>query len=105
MLPWLDRTHDQLLKPVHTDSIWGVVGGAAVGYIAWLVAISIGAAVSTVSGWSLVVLALSVLLAVWALLWGWRLRRRRNYPLAAFAYGLPVLPIALTLGVLAATYL
>ena len=90
---------------MHTDSIWSVLGGVAVGYIAWLVAISIGAAVSTVSGWSFVVLALSVLLAIWALLWGWRLRRRRNYPLAAFAYGLPILPIALTLAVLAATYL
>ncbi|MCV7257777.1 hypothetical protein AWC26_07475 [Mycobacterium shimoidei] len=91
-------------EPVRTESIWGLVGGAIVGYIAWLVAISIGAAVSTESRWSLVVLALSGLLAIWAVLWGSRLRRRRNYALAAFAFALPILPVALSLAVLAATY-
>ncbi|OBI47496.1 hypothetical protein A5707_19685 [Mycobacterium kyorinense] len=88
-----------------TESVWGVAGGAVVGYIAWLVAMSVGNAVTTVSRWSLAALGLSVLLAIWAVLWGRRQRRRRNYPLAAFVFGLPILPVVLSLAVLAATYL
>lgn len=104
MLPRPDRTHDQLLTAVRAETVWSAAGGALVGYVGWLVAISVGAALGTVSGWSLVVLALSVALAIWAVLWGRRLRRRRNYSLAAFAFGLPILPVVLTLGVLVATY-
>jgi hypothetical protein len=51
------------------------------------------------------VLILSAAIAVWAVLWGQRLRQRRNYPLASFAFALPVLPVLLSLGVLARTYL
>jgi divalent metal cation (Fe/Co/Zn/Cd) transporter len=105
MLPRSDRAHDQLLNAVRAETVWATVGGALVGYVAWLLAISVGAAVATVSTWSLIVLVLSAVLAIWASLWGRRLRRRRNYPLAGFAFGLPVLPVVLTLGVLAATYL
>lgn len=104
MLPRPDRTHDQLLTAVRAEIVWSAVGGALVGYVGWLVAISVGAALGTVGSWSLIVLALSVGFAIWAVMWGRRLRRRRNYPLAAFAFGLPILPVALTLGVLAATY-
>ncbi|BBY06941.1 hypothetical protein [Mycobacterium noviomagense] len=86
-------------------TIIGVVAGVIIGYIAWLVAISIGEATATVTSWSSVVLILSVVLAVCAGWWGWRLRERRNYPWAAFAFALPVLPVALTLGVLSATYM
>jgi uncharacterized membrane protein len=86
-------------------TIIGVVAGVIIGYIAWLLAISIGEATTTVSRWSLVVLILSIVLAVFAAWWGWRLRERRNYPWAAFAFALPVLPVVLTLGVLSATYL
>ncbi len=87
------------------ESIWAVIGGAIVGYLLWLVAISIGDAVSTVSLWSLVVLLVSAAFAVWALLRGRRLRRQRNYALALFVFALPVLPVLLSLGVLIRTYL
>jgi heme O synthase-like polyprenyltransferase len=88
-----------------TESIWAVIGGVIIGYVLWLVAISIGDAITTVSLWSLVVLIVSAAFAVWAVLWGQRLRRRRNYPLASFAFALPVLPVLLSLGVLADSYL
>ncbi|BBU24525.1 hypothetical protein [Mycobacterium xenopi] len=91
--------------PEHGATILGVVAGVLVGYIGWLLAISIGAATTTVSRWSAVVLILSLVLAACAGWWGWRLRRRRNYPWAAFAFALPVLPVVLTLAVLSSTYL
>jgi hypothetical protein len=83
----------------------GVIAGVLVGYIGWLVAISIGAAITTVSRWSITVLVASVMLAFCAAAWGWRLRRRRSYLWAGFAFGVPMLPVLLTLGVLCATYL
>jgi heme O synthase-like polyprenyltransferase len=87
------------------ESIWTAIGGVIVGYLFWLVAISIGDAVTTVSLWSLVVLLVSAAFALWAVLRGRRLRRQRNYPLAAFVLALPVLPVLLSLGVLIRTYL
>jgi hypothetical protein len=82
-----------------------VLAGLTVGYLGWLVAVSIGEAVTTVSQWSFAVLVVSVAVAVAAALWGRRLRRGGSQPLAAFAMTLPVLPVALTLGVLTYTYL
>jgi hypothetical protein len=38
-------------------------------------------------------------------LWGQRLRRRGNFALASFAFALPVLPVLLSLGVLADSYM
>jgi heme O synthase-like polyprenyltransferase len=90
---------------VRTETVLGVVGGAIVGYIMWLVAISIGDATTTVSRWSLIVLVLSAAFAVWAVLWGRRLLERRNYALAYFAFALPALPVLLSLCVLADSYL
>lgn len=92
-------------KAVRIESIWTAIGGVIVGYLVWLVAISIGDAVSTVSLWSLVVLLVSAAFALWALLRGRRLRREHNYPLASFVFALPVLPVLLSLAVLARTYL
>jgi heme O synthase-like polyprenyltransferase len=92
-------------KAVRTDSIWAVIGGVIIGYVLWLVAISIGEAFTTVGLWSLIVLILSAAFALWAVLWGQGLRRRRNYPLSLFAFALPVLPVLLSLGVLADSYL
>ena len=92
-------------KAVRTESIWAAIGGALTGYVGWLVAISVGDALTTVSLWGLVVLIVSVLSAVVAVLWGQRLRRRENLTLAAFAFALPVLPVLLSLGVLADSYL
>jgi heme O synthase-like polyprenyltransferase len=91
--------------PMRTESIWAVIGGVLAGYLLWLVAISIGDAVTTVSLWSVVVLLVSAAFALWAVLRGQRLRRQRNYPLASFLFALPVLPVLLSLGVLVRTYL
>lgn len=89
---------------MRAESIWAAIGGALVGYVLWLVAISIGDAVTTVSLWGLIVLALSAAFALWAVLWGQRLRGRRNYALSSFAFALPVLPVLLSLGVLVDSY-
>jgi thiol:disulfide interchange protein len=90
---------------MRTESIWAAIGGVIVGYVLWLVAISIGDAVSTVSLWSLVVLVVSAAFALGAVLRGRRLRRQRNFVLASFVFALPVLPVLLSLGVLFRTYL
>jgi hypothetical protein len=90
---------------MRTESIWTAIGGGLAGYVLWLVAISIGDAITTVSLWSLVVLGLSAAFALWAVLWGRRLRQRRSYPLASFAFALPVLPVVLSLAVLVRSYL
>jgi hypothetical protein len=95
----------RVAKAARTESIWAVIGGVIIGYVLWLVAISIGDAITTVSLWSLVVLIVSTAFALWAVLWGQRLRRRRKYPLASFAFALPVLPVLLSLCVLAYIYL
>jgi hypothetical protein len=50
------------------------------------------------------VLLASALLGVGAAIWGWALRRRRKYLWAAFAFGLPILPVVLTLAVVADVY-
>ncbi len=83
----------------------GVLAGLTVGYLGWLTAVSVGEAVTTVSQWSVVILLTSVALAVLAALCGWRLRHRRSYPLAAFAFALPLLPVALAVSVISYAYL
>lgn len=90
---------------MRAESIWAAIGGALTGYVVWLVAYSIGQATTTVSLWGPVVLLVSVASTVVAALWGWRLRRRGNVMLAAFAFALPALPVLLSLGVLFLTYL
>ena len=49
-----------------SDSVIGAIGGAVVGYVLWLIAISIGNDVTTVSRWSLLVLLGSAVLAACA---------------------------------------
>lgn len=85
--------------------IVGAIGGLVAGYVLWLVAISIGDDLATVAVWSVTILVISVVLGAFAAMWGLWLRRRRNHFGAAFAFGLPVLPVALTLAVLADLYL
>jgi heme O synthase-like polyprenyltransferase len=82
----------------------GAIGGVVVGYVLWLIAISIGNDVTTVSTWSLLVLAGSAGLAVCAAPWGWSMRRGGRSAAAAFAFSLPVLPVLLTLAVLTNLY-
>lgn len=90
---------------MRTESVWAVIGGLVIGYIGWLVAISIGEALTTVSVWCPIVLALSVLLAIWAALRAQRLHRGGNDPWVAFVFALPFPPVVLSLAVLGFTYL
>jgi hypothetical protein len=90
---------------IRTDTVVGAIGGVATGYVLWLVAISIGDDTTTVSRWSLIVLIGSGVLAICAGVWGWWVLRRGKSLWAAFAFGLPILPVVLTLAVLADIYL
>lgn len=89
---------------MRTETVIGAIGGLIVGYVLWLVAMTIGDDLTTVSKWSLAVLMVSAALAVGAVIGGLMMRWRRRYGWSAFAFGLPVLPVALTLGVLANLY-
>jgi hypothetical protein len=91
--------------PTRAESIWAAIGGALVGYLLWLVAISIGDAITVVSLWGLIILALSVAFALWAVWWGRRVRERSNDALASFAFALPVFPVLLSLAVVFRSYL
>lgn len=75
------------------------------GYVLWLVAISIGNALSTVAVWGLVVLIVSVAFGVGTTVWGRRVRRGGNLTLASFALALPALPVLLSLLVVVDSYL
>ncbi|GBG40544.1 hypothetical protein [Mycobacterium montefiorense] len=89
---------------IRGESIIGAIGGAAAGYVLWLIAISFAGDNATVGNWGPLVLLGSAVLGVVAALWGWRMRRRRKYLWAAFAFDLPILPVLLTLAVLADVY-
>lgn len=84
-----------------SGTLLGTIGGLATGYVLWLVAYSVGNDTATVGNWIPIVLILAAALTAGAAVWGWWLRHRRNTPWAAFAFGLPVLPLVLTLAVLA----
>jgi hypothetical protein len=90
---------------IRSETVIGAIGGVATGYVLWLLAISVGGDNATVGQWGPLVLLLSVVLGIGAGVWGWWLRRRIEYRWAAFAFGLPVLPVVLTLAVLADAYL
>jgi cytochrome bd-type quinol oxidase subunit 1 len=89
---------------IRGDSLVGAIGGVAAGYVLWLVAISIAGDNAAAGRWAPSVLVLSAVLAIGAGIWGWQLRRRGRYPWAALAFGLPILPVILTLAVLANIY-
>jgi hypothetical protein len=90
---------------MRTDTVIGAIGGLLAGYVLWLAAITVGDDVTTVSKWSLAVLILSGALAIGAVIGGLLMRWRRRYGWSAFTFGLPILPVALTLAVLANLYL
>ncbi|MEB3984278.1 hypothetical protein OQ968_23820 [Mycobacterium sp. 663a-19] len=92
------------MTDITSETIVGAIGGVVVGYVLWLIAISIGDN-ATAGRWGPLVLLISVMLGIGAALWGLWLRRRGNRLWAAFAFALPVLPVALTLAVLADVYL
>jgi heme O synthase-like polyprenyltransferase len=83
------------------ETIVGAISGLVVGYIVWLLAVTVGEDITMVGTWSLVLLAASVALGVVAGLWGLWQRRRRQHAWAMFAFALPILPLVLTLAVLA----
>jgi hypothetical protein len=89
---------------IRGDTVVGVIGGAAAGYVLWLLAFSIVGDNAAVGEWAPTVLLLSVVLAVGAVLWAALLRRRRKYAWSGFGFGLPILPVVLTLAVLADVY-
>ena len=89
---------------IRSDTVVGVIGGVAAGYVLWLLAFSIADDNAAVGQWAPTVLLLSVVLAIGAVLWAALMRRRRKYLWSAFGFGLPVLPVVLTLGVLADVY-
>jgi hypothetical protein len=89
---------------IRSDIVIGVIGGVATGYVLWLLAFSIADDNAAVGQWGPAVLLLSVVLAVGAVLWASVQRRRGKYAWSAFGYGLPVLPVVLTLAVLADVY-
>jgi hypothetical protein len=89
---------------IRGETILGALGGIATGYVLWLLAISLVGDNATAGHWGPLVLLASALLGVGAAIWGWRLRRRGKYLWAAFAFGLPIVPVVLTLAVLADVY-
>ena len=93
-----------MMRTVTPQVFAGAVGGLATGYVLWLLAIS-SADNATVGQWGPLVLLASVVLGICAALWGFAQRRRGKQPWAAFAFALPVLPVLLTLAILADVYL
>ena len=89
---------------MRSDTVIGAIGGATAGYVLWLVAFSIADDNAAVGRWAPPVLLGSAVLAVCALLWGIVARRRGKYALSGFGFGLPVVPLVLTLAVLADVY-
>ena len=89
---------------IRSDTVVGVIGGAAAGYVLWLLAFSIADDNAAVGEWAPTVLLLSVVLAIGAAVWAALLRRRRMYAWSGFGFGLPILPVVLTLAVLADVY-
>lgn len=106
MFPRLGRPHDQFLIALRATVVAGI-GGLIIGHIVWLVAISFAtrATAAAVNAWVLVIAAICVLVAVAGGLMGRKLHRRKEFTKAAFLWCLPVLPVLLSLSVLASTYL
>lgn len=93
-----------MIRTVTPQTIAGALGGLATGYVVWLLGISTGDN-ATAGQWGPLVLLASVLLGIAAAIWGtWQFRRGKQAR-AAFAFGLPVLPVVLTLAILADVYL
>jgi hypothetical protein len=90
---------------IRTQTVIGAIAGVAAGYVLWLVAFSIADDNAAVGRWAPTVLLLSAVLAVAAVLWGLVVRRRGKYLWSGFGFGLPIVPLALTLAVLADVYL
>jgi hypothetical protein len=93
------------MKAVRAESVWAALGGVIAGYVLWLIAISIGDFFTTAGVWGPIVLGVSVIVALGATLWGRRKRAGGKPALAAFVLAVPVLPVLLSLLVVADSYL
>jgi hypothetical protein len=91
-------------RALRAESVWAGLGGVLVGYVLWLVAISIGDAVATVGVWGPIVLIGSVVFAVATTVWGRRVRRSGNLTLASGVLASSVLPVVLSVLVVADSY-
>lgn len=89
---------------VSPQTVAGATGGLAAGYVLWLAALSMVNDNAAAGTWGPVVLIASAVLGAGAALWGLVLRRRGKYLWSAFGFGLPILPVVLTLAVLADVY-
>ena len=89
---------------IRSETVVGALGGVVAGYVLWLLAFSIADDNAAVGQWAPTVLLLSVVLAIGALLWASVQRRRKKFAWSGFGFGLPVLPVVLTLAVLADVY-
>ncbi|BBZ46017.1 hypothetical protein [Mycobacterium parmense] len=89
---------------IRSQTALGAAGGLVAGYLLWLAAFSIVDDNAAVGRWAPTVLLLSVVLGIAAAVGGLMLRRRGRHAWSALAFGLPVLPVALTLAVLADVY-
>jgi hypothetical protein len=87
------------------EKVVGAIAGLIAGYVLWLAAITIGDDLTTVSRWSLAVLTVSGALAIGAVIGGLLMRWRKRYEWSAFAFGVPILPVVLSLALLANLYL
>lgn len=93
------------LRAVRANSVWAALGGALAGYVLWLIAISIGDFFTTAGLWGPITLAASLVFALGAMLWATRQRAAGKPARAVFAVALPVLPVLLSLLVVADSYL
>lgn len=103
MLPRSHRPHDQLL--ILRDTVLAGIGGLVVGHIAWLIAISLAMDMDEVSTWVLVLSAAVAVVAGVSVYFARKFQQRKSFVPAAFLWGLPVLPVLMTLCVLGVTYL
>jgi hypothetical protein len=90
-----------MVRTLTKEDVVGAISGLVVGYLLWLLAVTVGEDLAAVSTWSLILLPGAIVLALAAGVWGLVQRRRRRHPWAVFAFALPIAPLVLTLAVLA----
>ena len=111
MLPRPRRPHDQLLSPsaVGPSSVRSVViagvGGLLLGHILWLLGITAATDSGSRSTIVLILSAVFLIAAGYAIYRAWQYYGRQQWTPAAFLGGLAVSPVVFTLVVLGVTYL
>jgi hypothetical protein len=80
-------------------------GGLILGHVVWLAAVYLALLTTSITGWVLIIAAVSLGLAVVAGLLGGLYYRARATAKAAFLWCLPAAPVLLSIVVLGVTYL